>query len=362
MRILLPDQAEALTLKLVDAVPRKVLEATAGAGGMRETQVRAEVARWLPQTIPAEEVRRRVGEALDWYEARGDVEKGHGGRYQCLPPYLIEVPGSGSYVHCVLCGDPRVESQLGKALQPFGARIQHSNPPITGRTDPDDRVRLSRGWERMLVVPAARFSEVRSTCNSRGVSVFGRRDLERALPRVSDVVAPTEEAPTADAPSSGFWDAYRPASERADRWEASKYWRGGDSRLVRWKPSEGWAGVRDCRHFYHAGDGRVAELDADAASLWQLYLDREAGWPRQTWKDGAKLWVPKMLPPVTLQWLGLLAAEPSIPYGGWYVLKFDTERLQEVSETLERTLGLRCLVGPPEYDRPKGRRRGGWSG
>ena len=361
MRELSPEQANALLLSMVDAVPRKVLEATLRGEGKREAQIKAELSRWMPQAVTDEGIRRRVGDALGWFKARGDVERGRGGRYRCLPPYLVELPGDGSHTHLRLCGDPRAETLLKAALRPFAVRVRHHNPVINADSDAHDASRPSRGWDRVLAIPTARLSESKRICESRGIRVFDRGDLERALPRVSDVAAPPEDALESEAPVSGFWDVYRPNSELPDRWEASKRWRTVGSRLVRWKPGEGWIEARDCRYFYHGGAGSIAELDADAASLWQLYLDHEASRPRRAWQNDDELWVPRMLPSATLQWLSLMASEPAAPRGRWHVLTFGTGRLQYLVDTLERTLGLRCLDGIPEHDRAKGRRRGGWS-
>lgn len=360
MKVLDTTQATEVAAKLREAIPRRVLEATARGEGKREAQVRAEVARWSPQAISSEEVSRRVGDALDWFAARGDVERGAGGRYRCLPPYLIELPERGAHVRWALYGDPRAEPLLERVLRPYGGRISHRAPLLSTEDEPSQR-QSSRGWERVLAVPAKHFAEAASRCASEGMSVFGLENLVNALPRISALTAPPDELLSTDAPGSGFWDSYCPTSDRSKRWEEARYWRSGDSRLVRWRPSEGWLGERDSRYFYHAGDGRVAELDADTAALWQLYLDRDAGRPRRAWRDGTGLWVPRMLPQAAHQWLMLLAAGPAQTLGGWSVLNIDHNRFRHVCETLEGTLGLLCSKGRPADDRQRGRRRGGWS-
>lgn len=350
MRVLDAEQAASFNASLIGAITRKTLETIVLTDGIREVQIKHEVSRWLPQTIPSEEIGQRVSDALDWFVIRGDIEKGTGGRYRCLPPYLIEVSERGSQAYSMLYGDPCGEASLERVLRQFDGRVQYRKPPI-GEMDQPTNARSSRGWERMIIVPAANLSEAMSACVAAGIIVFRSDAIKKALPRISEVTAPPEQELSRTTPSAGFWDAYRPAAERESRWLSTKYWKNSDACLVRWKPTEEWSGYRDRRYFYHAGDGRVAELDTDTASLWQLYLDHEANRPRQVWRDKAYLWVPKVLPLATYQWLRLLSKGPVRSLGRWSVVEIDHRSFEDIRKTLDRTLGLRCADGRPAYNR-----------
>ena len=116
---------------------------------------------------------------------------------------------------------------------------------------------------------------------------------------------------------------------------------------MRWRPSDDWEGDRNARIYYHGGAGRVAELGAETAILWQFYLDGLYRNPRLIWQNNRRLWVPKALPAATLRWLELLAGLSARFAGPWMRLTMDEALITTARRTLSKTLGLKFRSGYP---------------
>lgn len=356
MRILDERDADALTHKLVGEVPRRVLEAVARKGGSREAELVREVARVLPTQRDAEAVSGWVDGALRGAIGRGDVERGPGRVYRCVPPYLVApLEGAGRAGELRLHGDPRAERDLLAVLRPLGAVLKEEvklpDPDPEGRTAPGP-VTLERS------VSVGGVSEAAKRCEAHGYLVLRPSELALKLPQVQeDILSPPErDLGLIGELGTGGWEIYDPGERREDRWSPEADWRAGEARLVRWRQSDDWSGERSARVFYHGGRGRVTTLDREGASLWQLYLDGAYENPRAAWRDGADLWVPRMLPDSTLRWLELLAGRRARFAGPRLKLGLGEAASEVAQGVLEETLGLIPRAGQPPYEP---RRRGG---
>ena len=356
MRLLNRGDAEALLGLLVDDLPRQILGAVAREGGRREAQLVSELSRWFPRSVATQEVRTWVSDALDWFVVRGDVEKGFGGRYHCVPPHAIGDVDTPDGPELWLCGDPRVEPSLRQALQPFGviltyktvyAQAEGALEGASARSIPPT------GIERSISSPPCMQAEVVRACESLGILIVEPNNMAAALPRLGDVVVPAERDLETSPVSAGLWEVYEPRTGEEARWRADANWRMARARLVRWRPSDDWRGERSARVFYHASDGRVAELGPEAASLWQLYLDAKAECHRTVWWDGARMWVPRMVPVGTQQWLRVLSGRSAYLRGGCLVLEMNEALAGTASATLVDTLGLRHQEGQPPGATPR---------
>lgn len=356
MRLLDREDAETLLELLIDDLPRQVLDAVTREGGRREAQLVSEILRWLPRTVRTKHVRIWVSDILDWFVVRGDVEKGFGGRYQCVPPYLV---GDVDDPHCTelsLCGDPRAEPLLQQAFQPLGVALRYKIIRRDTDTETEDtaiRPMPPLGLERLVSLPSSSCTEVVQVCESLGIVIVQPKDLAAALPRLTEVVVPAKRDLVVSPVSAGLWEVYEPHTEDDDRWRIDPDWRASQAQLIRWRPSDDWRGERSARIFYHASGGRVVELGPRAASLWQLYLDANAKHPRITWWDGTKLWVPRILPVATQQWLRTLAGSSSCYRSVWLIYEMSEALASKARATLTATLGLRCQDGQPLTSAPR---------
>ncbi|MDP9437955.1 MAG: hypothetical protein M3P49_04315 [Actinomycetota bacterium] len=332
-------------------MPRRVLVAVALGGGLRATQIAGEVLGRLPTSGVPEDGSDWIGDALDWFIGRGDVEKGPGGRFRCVPPHLVEGATDG---RPRLYGDPLVESRLNEALSSVSASVERktvyaSEDASADRSDAGTR--LPVGLERSLSagVEEARLAEI---CERSGVAVLRLEQLAAELPRIASVVTPPDADLAHIDLRTGIWEVYDPTAE-GTRWRANGYWRSGPARLVRWKASDDLRGIFNARIFYHAGEGRVAEMGWEMASLWQLRLDADAGRPRTCWKAPTQVWVPRLVPGATQRWLEMVSGRPRRRLGRWLVLEMDAAAAKECCYMLAETIGLGGAEGRPPYDGPK---------
>lgn len=358
MRILDRWDADALTEKLVGEIPRRVLETVAWKEGCREAALVRGVIRGLPTQIEAEAVAGWVNGALRGAIGRGDVQRGPGRIYRCVPPYLV-VPAEeiGQVAGLRLHGDPRAERGLLADLRPLGAVLQETvegpNPELEGHTAPG-LVTLKR------FISVERVAEAVGRCEALGYLVVLPSELALKLPRIQeDVLSPASNGlePVEELDNEG-WEAYDPEERREDRWSPRADWRAGEARLIRWRQSDDWVAEWNARIFYHGGSGRVMPLDRERACLWQLYLDALYENPRASWHDGHDLWIPRMLPDSTLRWLEILAGRRTRYAGPRLKLRLGEEAQKIAQGMLEETLGLSPLSGKPPYEpRRRGERR-----
>ena len=350
MQLLGREDVETLLELLMDDLPRQVLWSVAREGGRREAQLVSEILRWLPRAVRTDEVRTWVSDVLDWLTTRGDVEKGFGGRYHCVPPYLVGDVDDQRCTELSLCGDPRAEPLLRQALRPLDVTLRYKTIRSEMSAETENaamRPTPPVGLERFFSIPSGLRAVVAQECKKLGIVVVQPKDLAAALPRLEQVMIPAERD-LADSPTSvGVWEIYEPKTGDTDRWRQDADWRACQAQLIRWRPSDDWRGERSARIFYHAGGGRVVELGPEAASLWQLYLDDSAENPRSIWWDGARLWVPGMLPIATQQWLRVLADQSSRFRGRWLLLEMNEALASMAGATLTNTLGLRHEDGRP---------------
>lgn len=106
MRILNVQETAEIARRLRDDLPQRVLLTVARGGGRRTAQIADEVLGRLPVSAVPEDGSDWVGDVLEWFVGRGDVEKGPGGRFRCVPPHLVKgMVGSRPHLY----GDPLVE-------------------------------------------------------------------------------------------------------------------------------------------------------------------------------------------------------------------------------------------------------------
>ncbi len=351
MRILSAYEAAEISSRSREDLPRRVLLAVARGGGRRAAQIADEALGRLPTSAIPEVGFNWVGETLEWFVARGDVERGPGGRFRCVPPHLVDGAAENSPR---LYGDPLAENRLDKALASVGAKVgretAYANEDPAG-DKPDKDTGLPIGMERFVFGRLDHARLVRA-CEGSGVALIRLEQLKAALPRITSVVTPPDGELTSIEIRTGFWEVYEPANE-GNRWRTNGYWRSGRARLVRWRPSDDLRGAFNARVFYHVGEGRVAEMGGEMARLWQLHLDTQAKRPRTVWRDVTQVWVPRIAPTETQRWLQILSGRQSRRAGRWLVLEMDAAAAEESCSALAETLGLRRVEGRPPYDGPK---------
>ena len=351
MRILGPYEAAEISKRSRESLPRRVLLAVARGGGRRAAQIAEEALGRLPTAAIPEDGSDWVGDTLEWFVARGDVERGPGGRFRCVPPHLVEGAAENPPR---LYGDPLIEGRLDKALISLGAGISRktvyaNGDPAVGK--PPAEAALPVGVDR-CVSGRVDNSQLAEACERSGVAVITLEQLKAALPRIASVVTPPDDELTPVEIRTGLWETYEPA-DGVNRWRTNGYWRSGRARLVRWRPSDDLRGVFNARVFYHAGEGRVAEMGGEMARLWQLHLDAQARRPRTVWRDATQVWVPRVVPTETQRWLQVVSGQQGRRIGRWLVLGMGGAAAEESCSTLAETLGLRCAGGRPPYDGPK---------
>lgn len=347
MRLLDSDDVSAVMDLLFEAFPREVLGVVARGGGSREQQIVSQLLRWLPSTGKAPEVRSWVSNSLDWFVARGDIVRGFGGRYHCVPPYLMDSPADPGFL---AFGHPGCEQSVREALRPLravviGRPVPHRGSGSADKGPPDQIPPV--GWDRKIGCQPEVKEEVARRCKRVGVVVVNPDALAGALPAIEDALAPSERDLSAGRRGPGFWEEYAVVGSGNGRWVRRDDWRSRRARLVRWRPSEDWRGERNAQVFYHAGEGRVAELGPRAAAIWQLYLDAEAGRPRAIWWDRRRLWVPRTLPLATQHWLLLLSERSADFHGPWMVLGMRGKAAKTAIDMLRQTLRLVLMEGEP---------------
>ena len=366
MRVLSPASARRRAEGLATEVPRHVLEILGFRGGAREAQIVREVVRRLPSHVGVEAAADWVKQSLGYLIVRGDVERGPGGVYRCVPAYVVQgLSGAGGHV-LRLHGDPRAERALLKALRDLGAVVESGagTGHQVGHADEGPKPDLV-ALERRIVLAVADGGSAASACEAHGYPVFRISRLAEDLPNVDGLLCPAErDLRPAEGLPKGGWDVYDPGAlsdeeDGEDRWRPREYRGAGVHGLVRLRERGEEPGEQKGRIFYHGGGGRVFHLDHESASLWMLYLDRLSGNPRTTvWHNG-RLWAPGMIPFKTVRWLELLAGRRARRGGRRLSLPVDEAPAKEAQAVLERTLGLRALKRLPEKRRrSSGSRRG----
>lgn len=364
MRMLSAQEAARISTVLQVDLPQRVLLAVAREGGRRAAQISDDALGQLPALATPEDGPAWVNEVLEWFIGRGDLERGPGGRFRCVPPHLV---GASSGGPPRLYGDPLVEGRLERDLGGLGVSVSREvvyapKIPADDRPgQPDGQTGLPIGLERCLSGDAGDDARLARICERSRVAVIHPDTLKAGLPHISAVVTPPESDLGPVHLRTGLWEAYDPAHE-GNRWRANAYWKAGSARLVRWRPSDDLRGSYNVRVFYHAGEGRVAEMGQETARLWQLSLDSQAKKSRFVWLDGPKVWVPRIVPAETQRWLQIVCGRPGRRVWWWLVLEARRPVAEEVCAVLAETLGLRPVRGSPPHEgsRPyqRGRRQG----
>ena len=342
MQLLNQEDAVVLLELLKDNLPQQVLNIISSKGVQREMQIISECSRWLPRSVPITETRRWVGTILDYFVRRGDVEKGPGGRYHCIPPYIIDNQISSDFW---LYGDPRVSTRLREKLRPLGLTL---NSETVYETD-ENNSSIPAGLERSIPISENLASKVIPMFKHLGIVYIQLHELEEQLPRISQIVVPPESDLNDVRIWSGLWDTYNPEHYGEERWNSDEEWQNSVANLVRWRPSDDWLGESNARVFYHADSDRITELGTETSSLWQLHLDTKVGNSRVVWWDGKMLWVPKVVPVVTQQWLQATANRQFRFRKHWLILEMSAESVRPVCDTLKKTLRLQQKDGRPYF-------------
>lgn len=317
-------------------------------------QIVREVARWLPAGTDTDTVANWVGQALGYLIVRGDVERGPGRVYRCLPPYLVKPPGDSEVSGLRLHGDPRAEQSILDLLQSFGARLNCATVPAgdmqTAHADPVPDLRV---LERNISLAATDLvARAATICEPRGYTVLRPHELGEALPGIEGILCPAErDLRSADEFHAGIWEVYEARNLGEDRWQPEDLWRSGGSQLVRLRHSDDRLGEWGARVFYHGGRGRVLQLEREAASLWQFYLDFGSGNPRIFWWHGSQIWVPRIVPFATLRWLELLAGHRARRSGQRLTLSMSEASAREARGVLAESLGLEAREERPPRER-----------
>ena len=342
MQLLNQEDAVALLELLKDNLPQQVLKIISSEGVQREMQIVSACSRWFPQSLRITETRHWVNTILDWFVRRGDVEKGTGGRYHCIPSYAI---GNQNSSDIWLCGDPSPDAQLIKKLRPLGLTLKYKTIFKTDK----NKSPIPTGLERFIPISEESTSKVKKILEHLGIVYIDLRELEEQLPRIAQIAVPPESDLDIVRIQSGLWDTYNPEHYGEERWKPDEKWQASVANLVRWRPSDDWRSESNARVFYHAGSARITELGTETSSLWQLHLDTKVGNSQVVWWDGKMLWVPQVVPVVTQQWLQATANRQFRFRKHWIVLEMTAESIRPVCDTLGRTLRLRRQDGRPSF-------------
>ena len=332
------DQEDALALidLLKDGLPQQLLNIISREGEQREMQLVSECSRWFPRNVETTEIRNWVNTILDWFLRRGDIEKGSGGRYHCIPTYAIE---NQSCSDIWLCGDPSQDSQLHKVLRPYSLSLKYET--IFESSGEEESSPFPIGLERSIPTARVGVSQVLPILKQLNIAYIRSQDLEKHLPRIATVIVPSESEAGLPSISSELWEIYDPQRTSEDRWKPDVEWQKSKAKLVRWLPGRDAREERSARVFYHVGSGRVVELGSETSSLWQLHLDTAAGNPRVINWDGTMLWFPKAIPVQTQQWLQSTVGRRFRYLRHWLVLEMNSDQLSPICDILGETLGLR---------------------
>ncbi len=365
MRVMSPVLAKRLTEELAREVPRHVLELLASRGGAREAQIVREVARRLPSHVAVEAVADWVKQSLGYLIVRGDVERGPGGVYRCVPAYVVHGLSVARGRALRLHGDPRAERTLLKVLSDLGPAVWSDGGTEVGDAGEEPKPDLG-ALERYLMLGVPDSGAAAGVCEAHGYPVVRLSRLAENLPSADGLVCPPErDLRPAEGLPSGRWDVYDPGGvseeDEEDRWRPHEDWRADAYALVRLKEGGEETGDWGERVFYHGGGGRVYQLARESAYLWMLYLDRLSGNPRSTLWHNGRLWAPSVMPIKTTRWLELLAGRRARRGGRRLSLPLDEASAREAQAILKRTLGLRALSKLPEKRRrSSGRRKEKW--
>ncbi|HEY8601844.1 MAG TPA: hypothetical protein VIL85_25685 [Thermomicrobiales bacterium] len=352
MQPLTIEDVAAINDGLIESAPGRLLLNIARQGARYEYQLVSELTRWLPSQLPERYGRTWIAALLDWSRARGDIERDRRNRFSCLPPYLIGEVQNGAPSALILCGDPRIENTIRHEMTPLGIAIEHKL--VLGRVrgdalEDDAAVEMPLGIERVVRARAGMRTPIEEAFARLGVTILRPDDLADSLPSLDLLVPMAAEHPPQ---LLGIWERYDPTILTDTRWLGVSEWSNSPAGLVRWRPSSDWQGERIARVFYHHGNGEVAELSHETASLWQLQLDRAADNTRVCWSAGTTFYVPGILPTAVFQWLRLLAGPigPARFQRGWFVAPLDATNLSRAHDILSSLYGLRPQDGsPPQF-------------
>lgn len=314
-----------------------------GLTGCRLPEVRSACVYWLPSGLSAW-VASFVPRVLEWFEARGDLTRGKGGIYRCIPPYCI-----GSDIKepstIQLYGDPTPELSLRAVLDRVGGYLQYQPARESGRAgNPEDAEWV--GCIRTITAPnGAETLRVINLLRESGYNVYDPTELGFRVRGIEHLLVPNEARFTSTGPSGGFWSDYNPmaGSDHYSRWRSSANVHQIQSRLVRWHETAEGSDYQYRRYFLHVGRQRLLEIDWDLCCWWRFKLDHEDGNPVTAYWPVGREWLVTASPfPISVnRWLTFLAQGPVERLRGVTQYMLSPDIRQSVTARLKDLLGIR---------------------
>jgi len=351
MNLLSTSDSAALRDLLVNNLPHVVLDSLCRASitGATLGGLVRDLMHYLPSTVAPDVVRDHTQASLYWYLFNGDIAGAGGQRYRIMPTYAVALPldysqASGD-LQIQICGDPRRDNAIQKALTQIGAQWTSETVVRTWMIAGEYRD-VPVGRRRRVITGVDGSALTENYLQRMKIPVLDIQRLEQSLPSVAELTVPPRDAFRSIAPTSGFWLWYAPAQTLSNRWELLDSWNEVPTGLLRWMPSRDWRGERDSRYFYKDTFPEMAELSHSIACLWMFHLDQKLQRRRQLWHYGGELWLPSTIPDIHRQWLQLLSERIR-----WRehllhcLLSVDSE---SVVRTLVSTLGLQPIHNRPE--------------
>ena len=353
MRLMSQTEVRSLIDQMINELPRHVLNTVGRLGGCREHQVVNEARQWLPETDTTRHVGEWIADILEWFVQNGDIEKGAGGRYRCIPGYAIGDLEDREVLN--IYGDPRCESLLkraGNTKRIILRSLVVGHGESLGRNSGNkgyDRERKSCpiGVERMLAAQGVSADEVRQVCDEAGVVIVQLSELGRMLTGIRALLPPSRPSEAPVLPRTGLWEVYDPSRPvKEGFWRSHTSWRDSSVSLVRWRPVADWQGNKHERTFYHFGSGLVTEVGSDYAALWRYRICWENGVLRSVCYDGDMLWIPVDAPPKVVQWLRITAGVRPRRQLDQLGFSLEPQTAEAVGKRLEDILGVRFQACP----------------
>lgn len=308
MRLMHPQDSNALVNEWLDDLPRRVLMMLCSSSGLSEGAVVGGVTRWLPSSINEDAIRDRCVSSIRWFAHHGDIASCGNRRYGTLPPYgILQVDKTESAVIRVF-GNPHKDGDIASLARLLHGEFESTYVPWYWQ----ERYRNVHnvGWQRHALVPRHVISDLVSSLREIGVRVVDPTSIRDNLPSIHAVLVPPKSVFQAHLPTWGTWAQYQPLLLSHDRWESV------DPPLVpktltvyRWLPSRDLAGDLLERYFLglpaNAHSKDIAEISRSSARMWMFFLDHQADNPRSMSVENGVAIIPSELPDPHRHWLEL---------------------------------------------------------
>lgn len=335
LKTLPPQERVVVQMQLDTEFPAQLLQLVAAHPGYQEHQLYGWMVAWYAAQGDTQDIKEWVAGSLDWFQQHGHVQREAGGRYTCLPSY-------------VLGGTPQLDGQALLCGHPAAHQLLHSFD-VSVRTDLiietlKNGTRRGVGFDRRLSLTP----QQRSALERQGIHCFAVQALTEALPDVRLLRTPEPQEAQPLPVIDGVWQVFQPSYTQGEPWQRLER-APAAGQLARWLPSEDWQGYRDARYYFCLWSRSGVSLAYADVALWQLQLAAEAGHPRKVYWQAATrtLWLPLGLPAMLWQWLALATLTRPQRVDAFYKLHLGTAHLEHIRDITETRFQLHWVDGTP---------------